>query len=168
MTPPGPNGECHCIIAVDVMSKWVELGALVDKSSHTITRWFHDNITCRFGTPRLVRCDQGNEFKGDFIRYLESIGCTHSPVFVAHPRANGLAERYVAVVKAGCRKYKSLSPNTTWVNHLGDIAAGLRMLPTRVGVSPYLIVFKQEPHWGVVSQGVNLAMTAVPGDDEME
>lgn len=35
-----------------------------------------------------------------------------------------------------------------WVDFLGDIAAGLRMLPTRGGYSPFLLVFKQSPHWG--------------------
>jgi hypothetical protein len=41
------------------------------------------------------------------------------------------------------------SPHTnTWTEFVGDIAAGLRMLPTRLGCSPYLLVFKQSPHWG--------------------
>ena len=30
---------------------------------------------------------------------------------------------------------------------MGDVLAGLRMLPGRLGISPFLAVFKQSPYW---------------------
>lgn len=57
LTPPGPRGEVHAIVAVDPMTKWVEIGALTDRASATITAWFHENITCRYGPPARVRTD---------------------------------------------------------------------------------------------------------------
>lgn len=63
------------MVAVDPMTKWVEIGALRDKASATVATWFHENITCRYGPPARVRSDQGTEFKGAFSTYLDSIGC---------------------------------------------------------------------------------------------
>jgi hypothetical protein len=74
LTPAGPNGEVHAIVAVDPFTKWVELGAISDKSSATVTSWFHREITCRFGTPAIVRVDQGTEFMGAFKDYLDGLG----------------------------------------------------------------------------------------------
>lgn len=75
LSPPGPAGEVHAVVAVDPLTKWVEIGALRDKSSATVAQWFHENITCRYGPPGRVRCDRGTEFYGAFQDYLESIGC---------------------------------------------------------------------------------------------
>ncbi len=33
-------------------------------------------------------------------------------------------------------------------SNVGNIAVGLRMLPTRAGYAPFLLVFKQSPQWG--------------------
>jgi hypothetical protein len=145
----GRNGEVHAVVAVDPMTKWVEIGAIKDKSSSTIATWFHEAITCRYGPPAKVRSDQGTEFKGVFKTYLESIGCKQVLIYSAHPRANGLVERYNKVIKEGLRKFiVAAGAQFAWTDFLGDIAAGMRMLPTRLGYSPFLLVFKQSPHWG--------------------
>jgi hypothetical protein len=125
------------------MMKWVEIGPLQNKTSSTVAHWFHQNITCRFGTPGLVRADQGTEFKGQFKEYLEGIGCQLRLIYSAHPRANGLVERYNKCVKEGLRKFVvAAGAKFAWTEFLGDIAAGLRMLPTRLGFSPFLLVYK--------------------------
>ena len=143
LTPTGRDGEIHAIVAVDPMTKWVEIGALKDKASSTIATWFHENITCRYGPPARVRSDQGTEFKGSFKTYLESIGCKQVLIYSAHPRANGLVERYNKVIKEGLRKFiVAAGAQFAWTDFVGDIAAGLRMLPTRLGYSPFLLVFK--------------------------
>jgi hypothetical protein len=143
LTPVGPEGEVHAIVAVDPMTKWVEIGALRNKASATVASWSHANITCRYGPPARVRSDQGTEFKGAFAAYLKGINCQQVLIFSAHPRANGLVERYNKCVKEGLRKFVvAAGAKFAWVDFLGDIAAGLRMLPTRNGYSPFLLVFK--------------------------
>ena len=149
LTPTGSGGEVHAVVAFDPMTKWVEIGAIKNKASSTVANWFHETITCRYGPPARVRCDQGTEFKGAFKVYLESIGCKQVLIYSAHPRANGLVERYNKVIKEGLRKFiVAAGAEFAWTEFVGDIAAGLRMLPTRLGCSPYLLVFKQSPHWG--------------------
>lgn len=53
-------------------------------------------------------------------------------------------ERYNGVIKQGLRKMASLHPTIPWTDHLPTVLAGLRFLPTRLGVPPAWIVFKQE------------------------
>ena len=72
---------------------------LPNRSSAEITRWFHRDVVCRYGTPVCVRSDHGKEFMGNFADYLSSMGVNHQVISVAHPRANGLVERYNGVIR---------------------------------------------------------------------
>jgi hypothetical protein len=68
-----------------------------------------------------------------------------------------LVERYNKCVKEGLRKFVvAAGAKFAWTDFVGDIAAGLRMLPTRNGYSPFLLVFKQEPHWGAWGEHVGI------------
>ncbi len=166
LSPPGPGGEIHAIVAVDPMTKWVEIGPLKDKASSTMANWFHNQITCRYGPPAIVRCDNGKEFKGMFEEYLAGIGCKQVLTYSYHPRANGLVERYNKCIKEGLRKFVvATGAKFTWVDFLRDIAAGLRMLPTRNGYAPFLLVFKQSPHWGAWGEQAGLG---IPDLEDLE
>ena len=100
-----PDGSMSSVLAVAicVFCKWVEAQFLANRSSRAVTRWFHEEIVCRFGTPCVVRTDHGMEFQGEFHTYLERMGIRHSLISVAHPRANGLIERYNGVIRRGLR-----------------------------------------------------------------
>ena len=83
-------------------------------------------------------------------------------IYSAHPQANGLVERYNKVIKEGLRKFiVAAGAQFAWTDFIGDIAAGLRMLPTRVGYSPFLLVFKQSPHWGAWGEHVGVGLADV-------
>lgn len=142
LNPPGAEGETALVICVCACSKWVEAWPIRDMKSASVARLFHLHITCRFGVPRVVRSDRGREYAGDFATYLASMGVDHRVISTAHPRANGLVERYNRVVKSGLRKLISEVPDTNWTEHLPEVLAGLRMLPTKTGLSPHLICFK--------------------------
>jgi hypothetical protein len=144
LSPPGPRGENTCIVAVCPFTKFVLADAIPDKASKTTMQWFHHRVVCFFGVPHAVRVDQGTEFWGSFQQYCESMGIRVMAVYTAHPQANGLVERYNGVIKAGLRKMAALHPTITWVDLLPTVLAGLRFLPTRLGVPPAWIVFKQE------------------------
>lgn len=45
------------IVAIDPFSKWIELGALADKTSASIAEWVDFNLICRYGVPLTIRCD---------------------------------------------------------------------------------------------------------------
>ena len=147
LRPVAPGGGRYLVVAVCAFSKWVEAGILRTKHAAEVAAWFHTNITCRFGVALLVRTDRGTEFAGAFAAYLRSAGVQQALISVRHPRANGLVERYNGCIKAGLRKLKSSFPTQPWYELLGDVLAGLRMLPGKLGVSPFLVVYKQSPVW---------------------
>lgn len=115
---------------------------LPDRSAQGVLSWFHEQVVCRYGEPLLVHSDHGGKFDGPFASYLAHMGVEHAVISTAHPRANGLVERYNQCIKRGFCKMSSAFPDTPWHEHLGDILAGLRILPTKLGWSPYLLVFK--------------------------
>ena len=86
------------------VSKWVEAWPVADIKSATVTRHFHGGVICRYGVCRVVRSDKGREFMGEFDRYLRGLGVEHKYISTAHPRANGLVERYNKSIKEGFRK----------------------------------------------------------------
>lgn len=99
LSPPAPNGGTSIVLAICAFSKWPELGIIPNHDSESVTRWFHEQVVCRYGCPSLVRSDQGTEYQGAFHEYLVMNGIKHRPVATFNPRANGLVERYNAVVK---------------------------------------------------------------------
>ena len=101
---PDVGGYTNLLVMVCASSKWVEAVPTKDRSSLTMTQAFHLHITCRFGVPSIVRVDRGTEYAGDFSKYLRSLGVTVSLISTAHPRSNGLVERYNRVLKSGFRK----------------------------------------------------------------
>jgi transposase InsO family protein len=139
---PGSSGQTRLVTCVCVSSKWVEAWPTHNIKSSTIRALFHSNITTRYGVPLVVRSDKGKEFMGHFDKYLRELGVDHRVISTAHPRANGLIERYNRSIKEGLRKMSTLVGTIAWDEVLPEVLAGLRMLPTRLGVSPHLIVFK--------------------------
>lgn len=135
------------VVCVCAFSKWVEAWPTPDLRSETIVRLFHSNVVCRFGVPRVVRTDRGTEYAGEFKLYLRRLGVTQRVISTQHPRANGLVERYNKVVKEGLRKLGSAQLGVNWCQLLPEVLAGLRFLQTKTGLSPFLIVCKQTPHW---------------------
>jgi hypothetical protein len=59
------------MIMIEHFSKWVEIVALLDKSSHNTSQAFLQQVLGRFGA--CVKCltDQGFEIKGDFQDLLD-------------------------------------------------------------------------------------------------
>ena len=57
-----------------VFTKWVQIGAIASVDAAMLRKWFHKNIVCRYGVPRMVRTGGGAEFKGEFCSYLLEIG----------------------------------------------------------------------------------------------
>ena len=100
--------------------------------------------------------DQGKEFCGKFREYCEYLGIKLLTVYTAHPQANGLVERYNGVIRAGLRKSATLAPATPWTELLPSVLAGLRFLPTRLGLPLAWIAFKQEVQSLPEALGVSL------------
>jgi transposase InsO family protein len=105
-----PRGNNYVMVVVDVGTRYTFLRALRDKFATTIAiaLWM---IFCEFGFPKILQSDNGSEFANAIIMAFASlIGIDQRFVAPYNPRANGLAEVSVKVMKQ--MLYKMIAGNT--------------------------------------------------------
>jgi len=93
--PQTSRGNVYIMIIIEHFSKWVELVALPDKSSHSTNQAFLQQVLSRFGACAKCLTDQGSEFRGKFQDLLDHALINHRRTSRNHPQADGLAERMV-------------------------------------------------------------------------
>ena len=110
-----------------------------------ITTWFR-----YFGTPQLIVCDAGNEFKGHFERSLENYGIFQHVIHPESPSENGRAQRHGGWLKE--RLDRELQSGRGVIQTLEDLDELLSGLTTaknswlnRGGYTPSQLVFGQLP-----------------------
>ena len=62
------------IVAVDDFSKFIIAGVLENLDSRKTAAWFLNHVLALAGKPDVVRCDNGNEFAGQFAGMLKILG----------------------------------------------------------------------------------------------
>jgi hypothetical protein len=117
--PQTSRGNVYIMIMIEHFSKWVELVALPDKSSHNTSHAFLQQVLSRFGACAECLTDQGSEFRGKFQDLLDHALIDHRQTSRDHPQADGLVERMVQTCKKGLRKFASLRTKRigTWPSH---------------------------------------------------
>ena len=89
------SGNNYLLVMVDVCTRFCILRALPNKQSDTLVIAF-TQIFCDFGIPKVIQSDNGTEFKNSLMKKLvDSLGIEHRLTTPYHPRANGIAERWV-------------------------------------------------------------------------
>ena len=66
----------------------------------------------------------------------------HNVIAVENLQANKMVERYNGMIRSGFRKMLINMPHGSWDTFLPDILAGLRFLPTSIGLSPFFMTYK--------------------------
>ena len=77
-------------------------------------------------------------------------------------------ERYNKCLRERLRKFAAACPGAPWVEHVGAIAAGLRMLPSTTGYSPFLLVHKQMPDWTRANPDHSALSSSPPANAELD
>ncbi len=99
--PKTSRGNVYIMIMIEHFSKWVELVALSNKSSHNTNQVFLQHVLSRFGACVECLTDQGSEFRGEFQDLLNHALINHHRTSRDHPQADGLAKRMVQTCKKG-------------------------------------------------------------------
>jgi hypothetical protein len=100
-----PRHNKYVLVMIEHFSKWIELVALLDKSSEGAAYSFLDRVLSCFGAPAEVLMDQEREFLGEFQTLCEQAMIDHRTTSRDHPEVDGLVERMVQTMKKGLRKY---------------------------------------------------------------
>jgi hypothetical protein len=125
----------------------VELVALPDKSSHSTSHVFLQQVLSRFGACVECLTNQGSEFKGEFQDLLDRALIDHRRTSRDHPQVDGLAKRMVQTCKKGLRKICLTRNKEDWDLALPYIAMGYRMSKhaSLSHFSPYFLLFGRHP-----------------------
>ncbi|KAL5570992.1 hypothetical protein UlMin_020589 [Ulmus minor] len=90
---PSSFSNQFVLVAVDYVSKWVEVVALPTNDSRVVIQFLKNNIFTRFGTPRAIISDMGSHFcNKQFDSLLSKYGVTHRVATPYHPQKSGQVE----------------------------------------------------------------------------
>lgn len=102
-----------------------------------------DQLFATFGTPKIVRSDNGPPFNGEeFAKFAHALGFKHRKVTPLWPRANGEVERFVKTLKKCLKAAKVEGRN--WRKELQAILRNYRTSPHQTtGVAPAVLLLKR-------------------------
>ncbi|KAL5547404.1 hypothetical protein UlMin_007091 [Ulmus minor] len=84
---PSSFSNLFILVAVDYVSKWVEVVALPTNDARVVVRFLKKNIFARFGTPRAIISDGGSHFcNKQFDSLLRKYGVRHRVATPYHPQ----------------------------------------------------------------------------------
>ena len=141
--PTTSEGNRHCIVFTEAVSGFVEAYPLPDREALT-TMGCAQDLFWRFGYPRRIRSDRGNEFLGEFGELVRKAGITWKATSGYHPQGDGQAERTNREVMD---KLLRSGADDEWDRHLGPLLWSIRVRPSRRvgGRSPMEVLFGEAP-----------------------
>nr|XP_016512108.1 PREDICTED: uncharacterized protein LOC107829160 [Nicotiana tabacum] len=110
----------YVLVAVDYVSKWVEVVALPKNDAKAVIGFLRKNIFTRFGTPRAIISNGGTHFcNRAFAKLLEKYGICHKVATLYHPQTSGQVEVSNREIKSVLTKTVNAT-RTDWARKLDD------------------------------------------------
>ena len=91
--PIAPAQKKLLLVATYYFSKWIEVGAFASIKDRDVTRFIWKNIVCRFGIPRSIVSDNGQQFDSRVYRdFCQELKIKNLYSTTRYPQSNGQAE----------------------------------------------------------------------------
>ena len=114
--PTTPAQKKLLLVTTNYFSKWIEVDAFASIKYRDVTLFIWKNIVCRFGIPRSIVSDNGQQFDSrvDFCQELKIRNLYSTPL---HPQRNGQAEASNKTLLTALKKRLD-STKGKWVEEL--------------------------------------------------
>ncbi|CAM8981775.1 unnamed protein product [Rhodiola kirilowii] len=144
---PPSYGNQYILVAVDYVSKWVEVMATPTCDAKKVIKMFQKVIFPRFGVPRTVISDGGSHFKErNFETLLKKYGVYHKVDTLYHPQSSGKVEISNREIKSILGKIVS-SNRKDWASKLDDALWAYRTaFKTPIRMSLFRLVYGKTCH----------------------
>lgn len=142
---PQSRQKHYIIVFTYYLTKWVEDKAIKATTKEKVVEFLRENVFYKFGYPRELVTDQGNQFTShmieNFLRYHKINHGTSTPY---HPQANGQVEVTKRVLEGIMSKVIS-SSKKYWVDRIVDATWAYNSTwKTTTGFTPYEWVYGKE------------------------
>ncbi|KAL8089174.1 hypothetical protein AgCh_038811 [Apium graveolens] len=132
----------YILLAVDYVSKWVEVKVLPTNNVKLVLHFLHKQIFTRFGTPRVIISDEGSHFcNRKFTAMMQRYNVNHRIATAYYPQKNGQAKVSNREIKHILEKVVCPS-RKDWSLKLNEAIWAYRTAyKTPLGMSPYQLVY---------------------------
>ena len=149
VTANGQKHQLNALTIIDPANYWFEIEAIKEKTPDAIQDAFDSVWLCRYPRPKIVRCDNGTEFKAIFKRLCDNFGLDLKPTTAYNPTANGIVERVHQTLGNMLRTHeledKELDPHEPFKMYLSSVAWAIRSTyHTTLDATPGQVVFGRD------------------------
>ncbi|KAJ1152063.1 hypothetical protein NDU88_004841 [Pleurodeles waltl] len=132
------------IVMIDYHSKWPEVSVVRDVRSGAVIE-FCEEVWRREGYPEAVVTDNGPQFtSAEFGDYMKKCGIKHIRTAVAHPRENGLVERFNRVISENIQL--SVQNGLNWKKEIKNLLWNYRTTPHSLTLeTPFMLLKGRKP-----------------------
>ncbi|KAI9565174.1 hypothetical protein GHT06_008951 [Daphnia sinensis] len=144
--PLSHKGNKMIIVAVDYLTKWVELKAMPTGKADDVAEFFVNQIFLRHGAPEQIITDRGKCFVAELIQaVVKKLHTNHKTTSSYHPQANGAVERMNHTLAAMLSMYVS-TDQRDWDETPQYVCFAYNTARQEsTGYSPFFLLYGREP-----------------------
>jgi transposase InsO family protein len=148
ITGVGPSGgpTYHVLTMIDAFSKYCILTLAKDRKSATVAHALTTKLFAYFGTPTVIQCDNGTEFKGDVNSLCAAKGVRLQRSLPYSSHVQGKVERLHRTLEQLLARTTTTLPSAHWPTLLPELQYTINVTYQRsLGCAPYLVMFGNTP-----------------------
>lgn len=140
------TGHKYIIVAIDYLTKYVEVRALFVQTSSEIASFIYEEIITRHGSPSIIITDNGRPFISNLIQNTcKQFGIRQKTISPYHSQSNGLVERFNRTIDS-ILKHRSVEEKKNWQDFLPAAVFAYRSIKqATTGQSPFFLMYGYEP-----------------------